>query len=38
MFESYWELKGLSDRYGVKIINYTEGSFIDAFERKDFSR
>lgn len=34
MFESYFELKKIADLEGVKIINYTKGSFIDAFDRK----
>jgi hypothetical protein len=35
MFESYWELKEIADRYGIRIINNTQGSFIDAFERAE---
>lgn len=34
MFDSYWILKDYADSEGVKIINKTEGSFIDAFDRK----
>jgi hypothetical protein len=33
MFSGYWELKKYADYLNVKIINHTEDSFIDAFER-----
>ena len=33
MFDSYWVLRDYADSEGVKIINKTQGSFIDAFER-----
>jgi hypothetical protein len=36
-FKSYFELKDYADSKGVNIYNCTEGSYIDAFERKDFS-
>lgn len=32
-FESYFTLRGYADKCGVTIINNTEGSYIDAFER-----
>lgn len=32
-FRSYWELKEFASRRRIKIINYTGGSYIDAFER-----
>ena len=33
MFDSYWVLKDYAESKGVKIINKTKNSFIDAFER-----
>lgn len=33
-FRSYWELKDLAEIYNSKIINLTENSYIDAFERE----
>lgn len=33
-FRSYWELKEYADHLGVTIYNTTEGSYIDAFERR----
>ncbi len=33
-FNSYWVLKSYAEAYGVQVINVTDGSFIDAFERK----
>lgn len=32
-FRSYFNVKAYTDRRGVKILNATPGSFIDAFER-----
>ncbi len=34
MFFSYMELERYAQRLGAKIYNATEGSYIDAFERK----
>jgi len=34
MFESYWKLREFADKIGIKIINKTPDSFIDAFERR----
>lgn len=36
MFESYWDIKEYlkTNKKNTKVINCTEGSFIDAFERK----
>lgn len=36
-FRSYWELNELSKIYKSKIINLTENSYIDAFERQNLS-
>lgn len=36
-FRSYFELKDYAEKQGVKIINSTEGSFIDAYTRKPLS-
>jgi len=36
-FEGYFILKEYADRLGASIINATPGSFIDAFERFDYS-
>ncbi len=33
-FRSYWQLREYADAIGVKIINATPGSMIDAFERR----
>lgn len=33
-FRSYWDLKAFAQRSGVNVINLTEGSFIDAFEKQ----
>ncbi|MEM9340780.1 MAG: hypothetical protein AAGA66_18750, partial [Bacteroidota bacterium] len=33
-FKSYWVLKSFADAMDVPVFNVTEGSFIDAFERK----
>lgn len=33
MFESYWDIQSFAKEKGVKIINKTKGSFIDAFPR-----
>jgi hypothetical protein len=32
-FRSYWEIKEFAEKRGVSIINCTEGSMIDAFDR-----
>ena len=36
-FESYFKIKAYADKLGVPVINLTEGSFIDAFERRKLS-
>lgn len=36
-FRAYFDLRELAEEKGVKIYNCTEGSFIDAFERKSIS-
>lgn len=36
-FRAYFDLKHLAETNGVQIYNCTEGSFIDAFERKPLS-
>lgn len=36
-FRSYFDVKAYSDRRGVRILNATPGSFIDAFERASLS-
>lgn len=33
-FRSYWELKAFARYRAVEVINLTEGSFIDAFEKQ----
>ena len=33
-FRSYWAVKAYAESIGVKIINATPGSMIDAFERR----
>ncbi|MDR1865291.1 MAG: hypothetical protein LBR08_06940 [Bacteroidales bacterium] len=35
IFEAHGELRKMADRLHVKIINRTEGSFIDAYERTE---
>lgn len=35
-FKSYWFLKEYAEAEGTKIYNLTEGSFIDAFEKKSY--
>ncbi|MDE5774628.1 MAG: hypothetical protein K2H86_09275 [Muribaculaceae bacterium] len=37
-FRSYFEIADYARRRGVSILNATPGSFIDAFERIDFSQ
>lgn len=32
-FKAYWEIRDFADRYGIRIINITPESFIDAFDR-----
>lgn len=32
-FRGYHAIRGLADRRGVRVVNVTRGSFIDAFER-----
>ncbi len=34
-FKSYFDIRQYADKIGVKVINVTPGSFIDAFERGD---
>lgn len=34
MFETHWHIEGYSKHKGVKIINCTKGSFVDAYERQ----
>ncbi|HBH06888.1 MAG TPA: hypothetical protein DDX92_09845 [Flavobacteriales bacterium] len=34
-FQSYWELREFATRRKIKIINFTKGSYIDAFERPE---
>ena len=36
-FRAYFDLRSLAEERGVKIYNCTQGSFIDAFERKSIS-
>lgn len=33
MFDSYWDIEAFAKKNGVRIINCSKGSFIDAFER-----
>ena len=35
-FSGYWKIRKFADRNNVEIYNLTKGSYIDAFERKDF--
>jgi hypothetical protein len=34
-FKGYWDVKGYADKKNIKIINLTEPSYIDAFEKKN---
>jgi hypothetical protein len=36
-FESYLKIRAYADKLGIPVINLTEGSFIDAFEREKLS-
>lgn len=35
-FRGYWNIEYYAQKKNVKVYNLTKGSFIDAFERKDF--